>query len=308
MERMGYSISLDRKEQGANMDFVSHAHSDHIGAAKSSQSILLSDETASLLKAAYNIETEERRARIQKGIRMIDSGHMLGAKQLVIEEDGGKVVYTGDFQMDKSRSAPKIEIEEAETIIMDSTYPYIDVSFDQREDAEQEMQKWVEFTLDKGIILFGAYVMGKAQEIIKILNEIGVVPVVNKKISEISKVYKEYGVNLEYTSMYDNPEECEESLKGNFVGITDNASMRRIPLQLSRVHEKKVYTAVATGFSKIFRFYTDAQFCISDHADVKQSMDYINASGAKRVLTYGRGKEKLARVMQRNGLAAGTFA
>ena len=162
--------------------------------------------------------------------------------------------------------------------------------------------------IGKGMILFGAYVMGKAQEIIKILNEIGVVPVVNKKISEISKVYKEYGVNLEYTSMYDNPEECEESLKGNFVGITDNASMRRIPLQLSRVHEKKVYTAVATGFSKIFRFYTDAQFCISDHADVKQSMDYINASGAKRVLTYGRGKEKLARVMQRNGLVAGTFA
>ncbi len=304
---MDKKLSLDRKEKGSNIDFVSHAHSDHIGAAKSSESILMSDQTASLLKAAYRIETEGRRFPPQQHLRMIDSGHMLGAKQLVIEKDGERIIYTGDFQMDRSRSAPRIAIENADTLIMDSTYPYTNVSFGPREEEERKMQRWVETTREKGIVLFGAYVMGKAQEIIKILNEVGIVPVVSKKISRISEVYREYGVKLDYLSMYDNLEECERELGENFIGITDNASMRRIPLQLSKVHEKRVYTAVATGFSKIFRFYTDAQFCISDHADVKQSMDYINASGAKRVFTYGNGREKLAQVIQKNGIAADAF-
>ncbi len=308
MLRVGdYKISLDVKEEGSNVDFISHAHSDHISAARSSKNILASNETVELMKIAYNIDTDVRRIDMPNSMRIIDSGHMLGAKQLVIETDGEKVVYTGDFQLERSLAAPKIEIENADTLIMDSTYPYGDLAFGNKYEEELKMQRWTNMSYGNGIVLFGAYVMGKAQEIIRILNDVGIVPVVNRKIAAISNMYKRCGIGLEYLSMYENVDECEEALRHNFVGITDNNSLKRIPNKLSEVHEKRVYTAVATGFSRMFSFNTDAQFCISDHADLKQSMEYIEASGAKKILTYGNGKERFAKEIARNGLKAYPF-
>lgn len=302
-----YKISLDKKELNTNMDFISHAHSDHISAVKSSQTILTSDQTSNLIQTAYNINgIETNRIKIPDNLHMINSGHMLGSKQLVImdESKGEKIVYSSDFQLQKSRTAPAIDVEETDTLILDSTYPYSEIEFDSRESSEYELQKWVKERIESGIILFGSYIMGKAQEIIKILNEIGICPVVSKEIKLVSDIYKNYGVNLDYTSMYGNIEECESIMKNNFVGITSNNNMRKLNGRLSIVHEKPIFTAVATGFSKIFNFNTDAQFCISDHADVKQSIDYISMTNAKKVFTYGKGAKLFAKIIKDKGFNA----
>ncbi len=302
-----YNISLDKKESGANVDFVSHAHSDHISAVRSSQTILTSDQTSSLIRDAYNISNiETSRISMPKCMRMINSGHMLGSKQLVINDEftGEKIVYTGDFQLQRSRVAEPIDIETADTVILDSTYPYPNIEFDKRESSEPELQRWVEKTASSGIILFGAYTMGKAQEIIKILNEIGICPVVSKEVGKMSEVYRQNSIRLDYASMYGNVEECEYIMQDNFVGITSNFNMRRVHKDLGAVHRKRVYTAVATGFSKIFKFNTDAQFCISDHADMRQSIDYINMTDAKKVFTYGKESPKFAKMISGHGFNA----
>lgn len=302
-----YNISLDKKEKGADIDFVSHAHSDHISAVRSSHAVLTSDQTSSLIQGAYNIPNlDGNRISMPKSMRMINSGHMLGSKQLVINDElsGEKIIYTGDFQLQKSRVSNPIDIEDADTVVLDSTYPYPDIKFDKRESSEPELQRWVKEISDKGIILFGAYTMGKAQEVIKILNEIGISPVTSKEVGKLSEVYKNNGVKLDYASMYNNAEECEYIMRDNFVGITSNFNMRKIHSDLSRIHGKRVYTVVATGFSKIFKFNTDAQFCISDHADMDQSIDYINMTNAKKVLTYGKQAEKFANIISKHGINA----
>ena len=299
------NIALDRRECGSDLDFISHAHSDHTSAAGSSQYILASSETMQLLGRECGAYATLR-VSDDALFSLLDSGHMLGAKQLRIDntETGERTVYTGDFKMQGSRTTKSIEIVNADTVIVDSTYPEPWMRFDDREEVESCLQDWTRNKLRYGIVLFSAYAMGKSQEIIAMLNEIGITPIVSKRISAASMVYRGCGINIEYASAYDDASDYESITRDNFVGITDSRDVRGLGSALSSIYEKRVFTAVATGFAKKFRFDTDAQFALSDHADFRQCVDYIDATEARHVLTYGRSAETLAENLRRAGYAA----
>ncbi len=302
-----YAISLDRRERNSNIDFISHAHSDHTSAAKSSKSVIASSETAQLLKSINGIELKRYEGRM-KGIKLLDSGHILGSKQVRIESDNnGTITYTGDYMLQRSSTCRPIEILETDTLIIDSTYCSPEIVFGNRKETELNMQKWVETKQDKGIVLFGVSAAGKAQEITKTLNEIGVVPVTSRKISGINRVYKESGVDLKYVSAYDSIDDYEAVLRGNFVGVVESHKLDDLAVMLSKVHRKRVYRAVATGFANVFRFNTDVQFSLSDHADFRQGTYYIEAANPKRILTYGSNAEVFANNLSRKGYNAEPF-
>lgn len=222
-------MSLDRRERGSSADFISHAHTDHISAAKSSGKIIASRETIGLIKAAYGIET--KRAEIPffgSVFELLESGHMLGAKQLYVKDigDGRSLVYTGDFQVHGHLAPKAIETKHADIVVMDSTYPDPDIRFEDNAGVAEDIARWTTRMLDSGIVLFGAYRMGKAQELIKILNKEGMVPVVSKGIGAVSKVYTESGVPLEYSQVLETGDWF--SIEKNFVAITENLSLIHI--------------------------------------------------------------------------------
>ncbi len=301
----GRTISLDARISGADMDFVSHAHSDHIAAVKKSEAMLCSMQTAELISVAYGI-SPKLATEVPRGIKLLDSGHMLGAKQLYIEDcnTGGSTIYSGDFQIMESVTSKRIEIKHADSLIIDSTYPDPDIRFDAREEVETALAKWTARAVKYGIVLFKAYAMGKAQELIRILNEAGITPVVNKKISAINRVYVSDGIRLSYVSAYDDESDYEEVLKDNFVAVVDSRNFDNLASAVGYAHRKRVYTAIATGFAKSFRFNVDAQFGLSDHADFKQSTDYIDAVSPKKIYTYGSNKEVFAKNLSREGYNA----
>ncbi|MGI0134240.1 MAG: hypothetical protein ACREBW_04700 [Candidatus Micrarchaeaceae archaeon] len=302
------NISLDRREPGSDIDFISHAHSDHTAAVRSSKMLLASSETVQLIERASGKEVA--RPESCKGVRLLQAGHMLGSRQLCIDDQstGRRIVYTGDFQMESSKTARPIEITNADTVILDSTYCEPWIEFESKQDVEQQIKGWVQKELDKGIVLFTAYAMGKAQELIAILNEIGVAPIVSKRISRVCSVYSKNGISLDYASVYDQESDYESIMKGGFVGITDARDLEPLRSSLKDVHNKNVSTAVVTGWSKVFRFNTDAQFPFSDHADFRQSLDYINATGAKNVYTYGQNSGRFAENLQKLGYDAAPFS
>ncbi len=306
-----FNLSLDRKEKNTDLDFISHAHSDHISASKSSKSVISSDETADLIKAAYDIEVKRAFNYNTKIIKLIDSGHMLGAKQISIEDYnlGKKIIYSGDYLMSESLAAPKIKIEACDVLIIDSTYPSPNFRFNPRKEVEYQIEEWVEKKINEGIILFSAYSMGKAQELIKIMNNIGITPVVNEKINSISKVYNKYNSNLNYVSVYNEADKDRVSdlLNDNFVGIINGNSIKNTKHMLSFLHKKPVFTAVATGFSNIYKSSTDASFQLSDHSDFYQALDYIEATGAKEVYTYGGNSELFAENLRKLKVNAQPF-
>ena len=168
-----YAISLDRRENNSDIDFISHAHSDHTSAAKSSKNVIASKETTEILKAIKDIELKRHDGL--EGISLLDSGHMLGSKQIRIESSSGEnVTYTGDFMLQRSGACNPIQILETDTLIIDSTYCTPEIAFDRRDEIECSIQKWVTNKQKQGNILFGVHAAGKAQGIIKILNEIGI--------------------------------------------------------------------------------------------------------------------------------------
>ncbi len=290
-------ISLDRKESGSDIDFISHAHTDHLAAAKSSKMVLASKQTIQLIERAQNISITGNRPVLEKGFRLIEAGHMLGSRQLFIDDEtsGKRITYTGDFQMSGSKTSNPIEILETDVLIMDSTYENPRIKFDNKYEIETQIQDWTSKKLKEGIVIFGAYAMGKAQELVSILNDAGITPVVSRKIGRISKVYLDNGIMLEYSSMDNSNGNYEDLIRENFVGITETRDLQTMRACLRMAHRKNVFTAVATGFAKSFRFNTDAQFPLSDHADFSQSLEYINATRAREIITYGPNSESFSR-------------
>jgi putative mRNA 3-end processing factor len=292
-------ISLDRREQGSTFDFISHAHSDHVAAAKSSKAVISSDQTGQLVECAYGVKPN--RVGLPENMRLLEAGHMLGSKQLYVEDQktGARVVYTGDFTTAPSKTAKRIEIVGCDHLIIDSTYYGPDFSFGDKESAERKMVEWVKGRLEKGSIIFSAYKMGKAQELISIFNGSGIKPIVSEKVGSISRIYHHNGVELSYSTV----EESREN-EANFVGITENRNFAAFSSVLARLQGIPVYTATASGFAKIWKMGTDMQFVISDHADFNQSLDYIVATGAKKVHTYGSSSKLFADNLVKAGFDA----
>lgn len=302
------NISLDRREPGSDMDFISHAHSDHTAAVRSSKMLLASGETVQLIERASGKEVA--RPETYKGVRLLEAGHMLGSRQLCVDDEatGRRIVYTGDFQMERSKTAKPIEMTNADTVILDSTYCEPWIEFESKSQVESQIKEWVQKELDNGIVLFTAYAMGKAQELIAILNEVGITPIVSKKINRVCGVYKKNGISLDYASVYEEGSDYDSIMKGGFVGITDSRDLDPLRTSLKDIHNREVSTAVVTGWSKVFRFNTDMQFPFSDHADFKQSLDYINVTGAKSIYTYGPNSGRFAENLQKLGYDAAPFS
>ena len=301
------SVSLDRRERGADIDFISHAHSDHISAARKSRGVLSSDETAELIGAAYGIEVARHGG---KGFELLDSGHMLGAKQLYIRDIGGgtSTVYSGDFQMQGSYACPPIAVRHADIAIVDSTYPYPEVAFEDHGAVAEDIVRMVDAALNRGIVLFTAFRTGKAQELIAIMNGSGIVPVVSRRISEANMVYRKHGVMLDYASAYeDDTADFERLVSHNFVGIVDTRNVHQLAARLADVHARKVSTAIASGLTKEFRFNYDMQFPLSSHADFRQAVQYIERVNPEMVMTYGKERELMARNLTSCGIEAKSF-
>ncbi len=304
----GHEISLDERDKSSTINFVSHAHSDHTAGVNKSKPILASDLTLDLIEVRKGIEI--KRQKELSGTKLLPSGHIMGSKQLYAETNCGfSVLYSGDFQMDKPILAERIEPTQADILIIDSTYPDPEVKFDEKDEVITAMQHYVTSKLEKGIVLFGAYSLGKAQDIIKILNDIGISPIVDRKISEINSIYRKNGFNLSYSSIYEDEADFNNAIKGNFVGIVENSKLKELSVSLSRAYSKRVFTAVATGFAKSFNMGSDVQFPLSDHADFSQSIDYIESCNPKIIYTFGRGSNPsiFAKNLSRLGYNAHIF-
>ena len=306
----GLGISLDKREKGSDIDFVSHAHTDHMAAVRSTKHILASDETIDLISSIHGIDLSDRKAVTDGKVKMLDSGHILGSKQLVVDDEvsGKSITYSGVFQMLPQRASNLIEIDNTDILIIDSTYPDPARRFPDKAEVESLIQKWTESMLKKGIVLFGAFATGKAQELIKILNEINVLPVVSKKISQVNKAYGRAGYDLDYCSAYDNNPEYETVIRGNFVGITEKHPLYDLKELMHSAHSKDVFTAVATGMVNRTPFDAEARFVLSDHADFYQSTEYIDATEAKKVLTYGPNAKLFASNLSKHGYDAEPFS
>ncbi len=296
-----FKVYLDVKDKDANLNFVSHAHSDHTSAVRKKNMILCSRVTKDLVeqRLGYQINLAET----PKNVQMLNAGHMLGSRQLYLEScvHGASIVYTGDYLLQKTFASEPIEIKQADILMIDSTYPDAEVVFDDREEVVTSIQRYVTYKARSGCVLFGAYSMGKAQELIGICNDIGIEPVVDDKVAAMTRIYNKHGFSLRFQEA--------AALSDHFNNDAMIVTMNKLDYAkaIGVTKGTNVYSAVATGFAKMQRFNTDVQFALSDHADFPQAIEYVERSRAKTIYTYGSSAHVMAKNLKEKGYNAAPF-
>ena len=284
----GRAVALDVAGEGGQLCFVSHAHSDHTAALKRGANIIASDATLEIAHAVGAARVHSVDGLVYE---LLPAGHMLGSRQLRIEGDGGVFTYTGDMKMGPSLTAEEVIIKETDELLIDATFGDPSISFPERSELYDAIAKWVSGKYNEGkIVLLGAYSVGKAQELVALLNRYcSITPIVSERAERACAAYEKFGVRLERACV--GSEAAEELMRGGFVAILPIRKVdRELSVRVSRFYGREAVCAVATGWAARMRFPTDAAFPLSDHADFRGILEYIELSWAKRVVTFGDGK------------------
>ena len=275
----GLIIALDNGN--GDISFISHAHSDHVNGVKRSKkhSIIASEETIALANLAGEF------VPLMRGARLLNAGHILGSRQLLVEdEQSGKIsVYTGDISLSDNIIVKGCEVPtECDKLVLDATYADPKYVFPSYDDVCSSISKWVNDNRNCNLVI-GAYDLGKAQEVVKILNEYSkVVPLVTEKAARFCDVYKKFGVKLDWFEV--GTDEAEKAMRDSFVAIVPmRKATRYFCRRLSEAFGRKTLCAVATGWALTHRFDTDTAFPLSDHADFNDLKRYVEESGVKEL-------------------------
>jgi len=301
----GKRISLDCGGENA---FVSHAHADH--AVRKAGSLLCSKATLDLMQArGYSPQCANAASEFKQDdlcVTLSSSGHVLGSAQLHAKWDSTSFTYTSDFKLGDSLTCSGAKVAKCEELLIEATYGLPRYRFPPREQTRKEMADWAKRRQSSGdVVLLGGYSLGKAQEIVKLLNDYcDTAPIVPKDIVDVCRIYTAHGVKLDFLDAESN--EGIKAMKHSFTAVIPHHKMTpQLASDAAALYCKRVSCAVATGWamnsvgSERFK-----SFCLSDHADYSELVRYAEESGAKKVFTTHGYATELAADLRKKGINA----
>jgi hypothetical protein len=258
--------------------FISHAHTDHIARHEYA---LCTPETAALyhfrLGRRPTLEVPYREPVEWGGLRLTTypAGHCLGSAMLLAEDGRQSLLYTGDFKLAESATAQRAELPQAEILVVESTYGHPDYRLPPRDEAIGQLCDEVRRTLEAGAVpVVEAYVLGKAQEVTRLLTDAGFPVLQHKRVYQVSRVYESLGVDLgEY---------------GLLRGSAAPGCVLIVPPRTPRFETiaREVRFAV-TGWAvdrgAKYRFRVDHAIPLSDHADYEDLLEAIGRVAPQKV-------------------------
>jgi putative mRNA 3-end processing factor len=129
-------------------------------------------------KTVKNFKRVEYRKKFNVGstaVRYFDAGHIPGSAMVHLKIGRIGLLYTGDFNTINTRllKACDLDLPETNILVIESTYS--DREHPSRKSQEKELVKIVEETLSKdGIAVISAFAVGRAQEVLLILDKYGI--------------------------------------------------------------------------------------------------------------------------------------
>jgi len=305
----GTGLFLDARRRRA-CAFVSHAHSDHLGrhdrtiatapTAALARHRLGDRARGEVLPAAYR----EPFGLGELTLELFPAGHVLGSAQIRVTGASRVALgYTGDLCLEPTRTAEPAEVMGCDVLLLESTFGMPRYVFPPKEEVLAQVRRFVDDALSDGAtpVLLG-YSLGKAQEILKHLGELGYSCRAHPVVHAVNRVYEEQGVELPNVKALDHAGPGRDDVVVAPPHLARSAAMSRI---------RKRRTAILTGWaidgSHRFRA-VDAAFPLSDHADFPSLVRYARDSGAGRVYTLHGHAEPLAKALRREGIRADPMA
>jgi putative mRNA 3-end processing factor len=262
------AVDFHRRQPRA---FISHAHSDHIARHELA---LCTPATAALYQArlgARPVLPMPYRQTIQWGgmeLTTYPAGHCLGSAMLLARDGDQSLLYTGDFKLGESATAERAELPHADILVIESTFGTPQYRMPPREKAVDQLLTLVRQTIDNGRVpVIQAYILGKAQEVTRILTLADIPVLQHRKIFEVSQVYEQCGVSLGRFEL--------------FTGQAPPGWVLIVPPGMGKAHQldnqvEFVVTGWAIDPRAKYRFHVDYAIPLSDHADYDELFEAIN--------------------------------
>lgn len=293
--RLGSNTVCDGYARGYAFRVQSHVHDDHMSdfnRSKGEQDLFMSPETHRLLIAEQNEDLEYRdnliplargiRRQLEDGTKLtlLPSGHMLGSCQVALELCSGiRCGYSGDFAW------PIDSVMQVDELVVDSTYGSpASVRRYTQDEAESCLLELISQALRRGSVHVKAY-RGTIERVLQVVaGNTGVPLLASARLIAEVNVYRDHGFGAEevvaldsdlgraalnersYIRLYSKGDSFgSELIEGT--SITCSAYMVNTDHPLLQFSERAYRVA------------------LSNHADFKGTLAYVEATGAQRVVT-----------------------
>lgn len=282
---------------------VSHAHGDHVA---QHDSYIATPETIALIRVRMGDAMASRGRALAFGetyqgagyrLRFYPAGHVLGSAMAYVTSDSGHTfLYTGDFKTRKGLSAEAIEIPRADTLAMETTFGRPEFVFPGFEETAARIHAFCDHAVEQARVpVLLAYSLGKAQEVLKILENRPEALMVHRAIAPLNRVYTAYGFNMPQTRPLD------------FLNMSESLVVLP-PSVLKKLPRKDCSVAMISGWgmndSAKYRYGVDAVIPLSDHADYPDLLNFVDAVAPKTVYTTHGYEKDFAATLRRRGLDA----
>ncbi len=278
----GTRVHLDPKRATDDgITFVSHAHVDHLH-NQNGGLLLTSKQTSEIAKLrGYQIQNylEE-----YENYSMIDSGHILGAKGLLIGDD---IFYTGDICIRGRAFMKGAKVPRCKTLITECTFGMPEYAFPTLNETVNKVNAIISDMYAKGkpVILMG-YELGKAQILSYLFSHWQ--PYYHDSVKRINDVYRSFGVDIKDSLGHTEAEKQGLLEKKPWLMIAPNLSGKNSFIQSM----KSKYGAITIGFSGwaqsprfAFARGHDYSIALSDHCDYNELLDLVKQCSPEKIYT-----------------------
>jgi putative mRNA 3-end processing factor len=183
---------------------ITHGHSDHARAGHGA--VLATAETLAIMAERYGENLAgsaqaaaygERIVRDGVEVALVPAGHVLGSAQVVVRAAGLTMVVSGDYKRRRDPTCALFEPVACDVFISEATFglPVFRHPPD-REEVSKLLRSQAQFP--ERTHLVGAYALGKAQRLIRLLREAGYDrPIyVHGALERLNRLYESFGVDL----------------------------------------------------------------------------------------------------------------
>lgn len=293
--RLGSQVVCDGFADGYPVRVQTHIHADHMAdfdRSKGFQDILMSPETHELLIAERNADLEYRDnlLRIERGgeqmledgskLFLLPSNHMLGSCQVALGLPNGlRIGYSSDFGW------PLDEAIKVDQLVVDSTYgsPRSVRRYTQAE-AEECLFDLVCERLRHGSVHICAY-RGTIERVLQILGDnVGVPILATERLMREVGVYQKYGFAAGNLDKIDSDKGLAAMKERSYVRLYSKGDgFGNEPIGGTRI----TCSAFMVDADHPLKIYSDRTYSValSNHADFDETLAYVQATGAKRVVT-----------------------
>ncbi len=292
---------------------ITHGHADHARAGHGLA--IATPQTLAIMAVRYGADFAGMTTALSPGetivrdgveVSLVPAGHVLGSAQAVVRWKGLTMVVSGDYKRRRDPTCPAFQPVSCDVFVTEATFalPVFRHPSDAGE-IERLLQSVRQFPERCHVV--GAYSLGKAQRVIRLLREAGWdAPLfVHGALGKLDAVYENFGVDLGPLTPATGASKAV--LAGQIViaspGALATPWARRFPDPVE---------AFASGWMRIRararQGGVELPLILSDHADWDELTGTIKEIGPGEVwITHGR-EEALARWCELQGVPARALA